>query len=127
MSDEVLEKVRNVVAELVALDPSEVHADSRLMEDLGADSLDLVEMIYLLEQELGVRLDRNDLSLSAQLGIPEDQLHHNEVLTPRALELLRERFPAAGALLQAGVVRKQLAQLLTVEEVARSVRRKLEG
>lgn len=125
MSDEVLTRVRAIIAELVALDPSEVLPENRLMEDLGADSLDLVEMIYLIEQGLGVRLDRNDLSLSAQLGIPEEQLHNNEVLTPRALELLRERFPAADALLQPGIVRKHLAQLLTVEEVARSVRRKL--
>jgi acyl carrier protein len=104
-----------------------VKADSRLMMDLGADSLDLVELMFLLEEEFGIRMSREDLSLSAQLGLPEEELRQGEVLTPRALELLRQRFPAAADTLREGATRRDLAALLTVEEIARSVRARLQA
>jgi hypothetical protein len=79
----------------------------------------------VLEAEFSIRLDQKDLSLSAQLGLPEEELYHYEVLTPRALELLRQRFPKECGLLKEGATRRQLSALLTVEEVARAVERKL--
>jgi acyl carrier protein len=124
--DEVVARVGRRVAEVLALSPSEVRAESRLMTDLDADSLDLVELMFLLEQEFGIKLTREDLSLSAQLGLSEEELRAGEVLTPRALGLLRERFPAAGDVLHEGATRRELAALLTVEEIARSVRGRLE-
>jgi acyl carrier protein len=123
MSDTV-SRVAKCVAEVLARQPGEVKPGSRLMNDLGADSLDLVELMYLLEQEFDIQLSREDLSLSAQLGIPEEAIHDDEVLTPKALELLRQRFPGSELLVD-GILRKHLAALLTVEEVARAVDRKL--
>lgn len=127
MSDDIVARISRRVAEVLALEADQVTPTSRLIDDLGAESLDLVELMYLLEQEFGIRLSKDDMSLSAQLGIPEEEIHDREVLTPRALELLRQRFPDAGALLRRGIMRRHLAALLTVEEVARSVRRKLDG
>jgi acyl carrier protein len=124
-ADDVVARVALRVAEVLALSPAEVKPASRLMTDLGADSLDLVELMFLLEQEFGIRLTREDLSLSAQLGLPEEELRTGEVLTPRALELLRARFPAAADVLHEGATRRELAALLTVEEIARSVRGRL--
>ena len=125
MTQQVEERVARCVAQVLALSPAEVRADARLMEDLGAESLDLVELMYVLEGEFGIVLEQQDLSLSAQLGLPEPQLHHQEVLTARALELLRARYPAAQALLVPGITRRQLGALLTVAEVVRVVRDKL--
>lgn len=122
---DIIRRVALRVAEVLALEPGDVLPTSRLMDDLGADSLDLVELMYLLENEFDIRLGKEDMSLTARLGIAEEQLHVNEVLTPLALERLRERFPHASGLLKQGVVRNQLASLVTVEEVARSVARRL--
>ncbi|HOX45434.1 MAG TPA: acyl carrier protein [Myxococcota bacterium] len=122
---DTLERVRKRVAEVLALQVAEVRPESRLMDDLGAESLDLVELMYLLEQEFGLRLSREDMSLSAQLGIPEEEIHKDEVLTERALVALREHFPHARDFLKPGLTRRHLAQLLTVEEIARGVQKKL--
>lgn len=127
LAADTVDRVRKCVAEVLALAPAEVRPESRLMDDLGAESLDLVELMFLLEQEFDVQLDRKDLSLSAQLGLPEDELHRGEVLTEEALRRLRERFPQADELLQDGVTTRHLAALLTVEEVARSLARRLAG
>ncbi len=125
MSDETIQRVSKCVAEVLALDLHNVRPQSKLIEDLKADSLDLVELMYLLEQEFEITLSRNDMSVSAQLGLPEEELHQNEVLTPKALEMLRERFPWAQHLLNDGIQRKHLAALITVEEIANAIERKL--
>ncbi len=125
MSDEIVARVCRCVTEVLALEPGRAQAGSRLMEDLGADSLDLVELMYVLEQEFSITLGKQDLSLTAQLGLAEEEVHQHEVLTPKALELLRARFPWASAILVDGISRKHLAALLTIEEVARAVERKL--
>lgn len=124
--EDIIRRVANRVAEVLALEPDEVQADARLMNDLGTDSLDLVELMYLLENEFDIRMTQQDMSLTAQLGIPEDQIHQNEILTPVALDLLRQRFPHAAETLKEGLQRNQLASLVTVEEVARAVERRLE-
>jgi acyl carrier protein len=127
MAPDTLERVRRCVAEVLALDPREVTAASRLITDLGAESLDLVELMYLLENEFEIRLSRGDVSISAQLGLPEDEIHVDEVLTPRALELLLARFPGDTDLLREGATLRSLAALLTVGEVVRVVDAKLAG
>ncbi len=123
---DVIDRVRKRLAEVLAIVPDEILPESKLVDDLGAESLDLVELMYMLEQEFDIRLSRDDLSLSAQLGIPEDEIHDNEILTARALELLRERFPKAKDLLQEGITRRHLAALLTVEEIALAVRKRVD-
>jgi acyl carrier protein len=121
----VQERVIRCVAQVLAKSPSEVTPQSRLIGDLGADSLDLVELMYVLEDEFGLKLDKQDLSLSAQLGLPEDEVHDHEVITPKALQLLRECYPQAQELLRDGVTRIQLAPLLTAEAIAVGLGRKL--
>ena len=125
MTEGVEQRVAKCVAQVLALDLVDIKSESRLMEDLGAESLDLVELMYVIESEFGIRMEQKDMSLTAQLGIPENQIHEAEVLTPHALELLRERFPGKEGLLVEGTTRKQLAELLTVAQVAKSVERKL--
>lgn len=125
MTEEILERIRKCVAEVLAVSPETIEPRSRLIDDLGADSLDLVELMYLLEQEFNLRLSRNDMSLSAQLGISEEEVHVDEVLTPKALELLRGRFPHDADFLVDGITRNQLAALLTVEEISRVIEEKL--
>jgi acyl carrier protein len=127
MSEDTINRVRKCIAEVLAMDPGEITAQSNLVDDLGADSLDLVELMYLLEQEFDIRLSQDDLSLSAQLGLPEEDIHQNEVLTAKALELLRKRFPNAIDILKDGISRRHLAALLTVEETARLVKKKLQS
>lgn len=124
-SPDTIQRIIRCVAQVLAKNPTEVNPQSRLLDDLGADSLDLVELMYVLEDEFTLKLDKQDLSLSAQLGLPESEVHKNEVLTPKALELLRERYPQAEALLQEGVTRARLAPLLTVEALAAGIENKL--
>lgn len=50
---EILEKIKDVVADKLDADPGDVSEESRFIEDLGADSLDTVELVMALEEEFG--------------------------------------------------------------------------
>jgi acyl carrier protein len=47
------ERVREIIVDLLGVDPSKVNAEARFREDLEADSLDLVELIMKIEEEFG--------------------------------------------------------------------------
>jgi len=53
----MLEKVVAIIAKELDKDSKTINADTRLTEDLGADSLDAVEIIMALEDEFGVEID----------------------------------------------------------------------
>lgn len=50
------ERIRQIAAERLGTDPDRVQLHSRLVEDLGADSLDRVELLVTLEDELGIEV-----------------------------------------------------------------------
>ena len=56
MSD-IMERVTNVVVEQLAIEPSVVVPEASFQDDLGADSLDLVELIMAMEEEFDIKID----------------------------------------------------------------------
>jgi acyl carrier protein len=53
-NEEIFQKLCELVAEQFAVEPSEVTMDTSFEEDLGADSVDLVDMVMVMEQEFGL-------------------------------------------------------------------------
>lgn len=53
---EVFEEVRDVVVEQLSVAPNAVKIDSKIIEDLGADSLDVVELVMALEEKFGIEI-----------------------------------------------------------------------
>ena len=54
------EKVRSALAQQFELDPESITMDTNLLEDLGADSLDVVELIMSLEDMYGISINDED-------------------------------------------------------------------
>ena len=52
----VFEDVRDVVVEQLSVSPDQVKLDSKIIEDLGADSLDVVELVMALEEKFGIEI-----------------------------------------------------------------------
>ena len=57
---EIFDRVKKVVVEKLNVDVNEVTPDAAFMDDLGADSLDLVELVMALEEEFEVEIDDED-------------------------------------------------------------------
>ena len=58
----IFETVRDTLAEQFEIDPSEISMDTNLIDDIGADSLDVVELIMSLEDNYGIRISDDDAS-----------------------------------------------------------------
>lgn len=54
--DELFNKIQKLIAEKLEIDESKVTLDSSFRGDLGADSLDTYELVYAIEEELGVSI-----------------------------------------------------------------------
>ena len=76
MSD-TFEQVKNIIVELLAVDPSRVTKEARFREDLEADSLDLVELIMEFEDEFGGEISDEDAQKITTVGDVVQYLEEN--------------------------------------------------
>jgi len=60
MSVEIEAKIIKIVADQLNVDESEINSDSSFVDDLGADSLDTVELVMAFEEEFGVEIPDED-------------------------------------------------------------------
>ena len=56
MADELFEKMKKLIAEKLEIDESKITMESSFRQDLGADSLDTFELVYAIEEELGIEV-----------------------------------------------------------------------
>jgi acyl carrier protein len=61
MGDSLELKVRSILAEQLGVDLAEVTPDARILDDLGADSLDVVEMVMSLEEAFDIEVPDEDV------------------------------------------------------------------
>ena len=68
MSQEILEKVCSIVSEQLSVEAGEVKSDSNFQNDLGADSLDTVELIMEFEKEFDIQIPDDQAENIATVG-----------------------------------------------------------
>src|SRR3712207_8084545 len=86
--------VREAVVEALALDDDEVTPESTLMDDLGAESIDLLDILFRIEKSTGVKIEASDLGDYIQGGIPDDEFSDDdEVITEKGAEHLAKVMP----------------------------------
>ena len=119
--DELCEHVRNTVAEVLAIDPGKVTPGLSLIDDLGAESIDFLDLVFRLETEYGVKIPRDGIRLVAQDGLAGG-FERSGVLTAEALERLRVLMPEVPAeRLAPGLRSNEIPNLFTVETFVRLV------
>lgn len=64
----MLEKIRDRLADQLGIDETEITLDAQFKEDLGADSLDLMEMVMSLEDEYGIEIPVEELEQIETIG-----------------------------------------------------------
>jgi len=72
---EVQEKIKSIIAEQLGVKPEEVTAQASFIEDLGADSLDTVELVMALEEEFGIEIPDED---AEKMGSVADAIKYIE-------------------------------------------------
>lgn len=112
--DEVVRGVCECVAAVVDVDPSNVQEGHRILEDLGADSLDLLDLVFHLEQRFKIKISPRDIERRAQREIGSVPLEMDGVYTAEAIEQLRRAMPE--------VPREELSEGLRSADLPRSFR-----
>jgi len=67
------EQIRNIISEQLGIDPSIISEESRLIEDLGADSIDAVELTMAFETAFEIEIPDSDMNRMKTAG---DVLHY---------------------------------------------------
>ena len=117
-TDPIMQAVQEIVADVLALDLEEVHPSDRFEHDLGAGSLETLELSWQCEKRFGVKLPIQNL-------FPEESLitDQNGALTPESIENLRRKLPFLEYHRIQGDPRKErLMELFTVDAIAQFVR-----
>lgn len=67
-NDEIFSKVRSIISEQLDKKEDEITTDSRFVEDLNADSLDIYELLYLLEEAFDDKIPENEANEFETVG-----------------------------------------------------------
>ena len=87
---EVFPGVARTVADALARDLEEVTLDSRLIQDLGAESIDFLDMVFRLERLFQVQIPRGRIIEDAGGDLPEHEFERDGHLTDAGLERLKQ-------------------------------------
>jgi len=114
--DEVFHQVREAFVEALGVDDDEVTPESRIFDDLGAESLDLLEIVFLLERGFDIKIPPGGLKEASQQGIDPSEYEVDGVLTEKALGKLREMMPEVDpAEIVEGLTANDIPRLFRVE------------
>ena len=92
--DEIAAEITSAVEEALGLDADEATGDATLLDDLGAESIDLLDILFRIERGVGVKIQASQLHQYIQGGIPDEQFgDENEIITAAGLAQLKRVMP----------------------------------
>ena len=118
--EEVFEKVREALVDALGVDEEEVTKDATLVGDLGAESIDFLDIVFRLEKTFEIEITRAEL-------FPEDILTNAEYVedgkvTATGVSELKKRMPFADLTkFEANPLVQEFQNLLTVNDMCRYV------
>ena len=123
--DEIFEKVSATLVDSLNVDPEEVRPDATLQGDLGAESIDFLDIVFRLERGFGIKIPRGELfPESIFQGDPE--FVQDGKVTPKGIEELRARLPFADVEKFAEDPQiGKISDLFTVDMITRYIQGKL--
>jgi len=124
--EQIFEKVRAALVDALGVDEDEVTPKATLVGDLGAESIDFLDIVFRLEKSFDIKIPRGEL-------FPEDILNNAEFVregkvTPEGIEKLKQRLPFADlAKFAENPVVQDFVLVLTVQDLVRYVESKVVG
>jgi len=122
--DAIMEKTREALVDALGVDEDEVTPEARIGSDLGAESIDYLDIVFRLEKAFNIKIPRGDL-------FPDNILQSEEFvqdgkLTEKGLEELKTRLPFADlSAFETNPNVDDIADLFTVDMIVRYIESKL--
>ena len=116
--DNIAATVRRCVAESLAVKEADVALESRLVDDLGADSLDFVDIVFMLDRELDIRVRETEFNFLTRLDFSSPDVMKGAFLTEAVVTRLAEWLPALRAFPdRTKVTPRDLFSMITIESI----------
>jgi len=114
--DRVFEIVQDCFVEALGVDDDEVTLKAKVIDDLGAESLDFLDIVFRLERAFDIKVPRGDVERQTQELLEGEPYEIEGVLTERALEEIRKVMPEVDPeALRPGLKTKDIGNLFIVE------------
>ncbi len=122
--DQIFEKVQGVLVEALAVDEDEVTPEATLFADLGAESIDVLDISFQLERAFDIKINQGELFPE---GVTQDPEYvQNGKLTDKGLATLKDRLPHFDlSTLEADRSVQSVVELFTVQSLVNFVEQKL--
>jgi len=123
--DEIVEKIQSALVEALGVDEDEATPEATLVGDLGAESIDFLDIVFRLEKTFNIKIPRGEL-------FPEDVLTNSEYVhdgrvTEAGLAELRSRMPFANLdEFSKNPVVQDFGSVLTVADMCRFIETKVD-
>lgn len=120
--ESVYPKVREIIADVLVIDEDEISMTSRLIADLGAESIDFLDLVFQLEKEFSIKIPRGQLEKNARGDLAEDEFEKGGVLSPKGMQALKNylsEIPAEN--FKATLKVNEIPMLFTVETFCKLV------
>ena len=115
--DEIYEGVKEVLIDALGLDDDEVTSDATLMGDLGAESIDFLDIVFRLEKNFEIKIPREELFPADSLMSNPEYVNGGK-LTDKGLEEFRAKMPHTDITkFEADPDINKIADLFTVDSV----------
>ena len=88
--ESVYPKVREIIADVLVIDEDEITLNSRLISDLGAESIDFLDLVFQIEKEFSIKIPRGQLEKNARGDLAEDEFEKGGVLLPAGMDALKD-------------------------------------
>jgi acyl carrier protein len=124
---DVFDTVRRCVADSLAVPPGDVALETRLVDDLGADSLDFVDIVFTLDRELDIRVRKTEFNFLTRLDFSSKEVMDGGHLTVAVVERLASWLPAMRRVPdRTKVTPRELFSFITVEAICLVAQRALD-
>ncbi len=123
---QVFEKIQQVLIDALSVDDDEIVPEARLVSDLGAESIDFLDIVFRLEKAFGIKIEQSELFPDNILN--DARYVSDGKVTDEGLEILRQRLPHADlSEFEKDRSVEAVGDLFTVDTVVRFVLSKLES
>ena len=92
-TEEIAEKVKKVISEAMGINLEDINLNSRLVADLGAESIDFLDITFRLEREFGVKLKTDEMFPTGIFQGKEGGYIVNGRVIPEGVAKLKEAIP----------------------------------
>lgn len=118
----VYPKVRHIISDVLMVDEEEVSIESRLIGDLGAESIDFLDLVFQLEREFKIKIPRGQLEKDARGSLSDDEFEKGGVVTDQGLSALKQYFSeTADEHFKANLKVNEIPTLFTVQTFCKLV------